>query len=232
MTNEPRTTGRSMHVGSASFALSWRRCAARSGVLVLFGLVALAGCAGVPGVAPPPASPASKPSPAEPPAAPGGVVRPVTVASNPASGIRAGVFPTKTPIHVGEKMNFLLSANTVGYGSLYLHNASGTVWALAENLQIRTDGPTLFPTPRSGIILRASPPAGVHRVVLLVTRQPFAGLGGVAGGISRPVQLAMGWSEFLASLNATVARLPKDSWDAAEARFDLRVGEAGRPSDG
>lgn len=216
MTNELRTTGRSRHVGSTSFSLSWRRCVARSGVL--FGLVVLAGCAGVPVAVSPPASPAPKP-----PAVPGGTVRPVTVASNPASGIVARVYPTKTPIHFGEKMNFLLSANTVGYGSLYLHNTSGTVWALAENLQIRTGGPTLFPALRSGVNLRASPPAGVHRIVLLVTRQPFAGLGGVTGGVTKPVQLAMGWSEFIANLNATVARLPKDSWDATEARFELRA---------
>ena len=52
-------------------------------------------------------------------------------------------------------------------------------------------------------------PVGVNRVLLLDTRQPFAGLGGGGAGA------------FVAQPNAATAGLAPDGWALAEARVEV-----------
>lgn len=59
---------------------------------------------------------------------------------------------------------------------------------LAENLPIAAGAQLDYPRPADGITIRASLPAGIDRLILLVTRQPFAGFAGNSGStLTRPV---------------------------------------------
>lgn len=216
MTSELRTTGRSRPVGSASFSPPWRRCAMR--LAALSGAVVLAGCAGMPGAVSPPSTPAPKP--------------PMTVTSNPVSRVSTSIFPTKTPLRFGEKAGFMLSASTEGYGNLYLLAKSGKVLVLAENLRLSANESVLFPPLAGGFNLRAGPPAGVDRVLFLVTRKPFRGFRGAGAGGSQPVPLAVGPNEFIAKLNAAAAELPGSDWALTEARIEVMANGDPRPSGG
>ena len=143
------------------------------------------------------------------------------VAYNTAAPFSAGVVPNRAPpIRIGDRLGFMLSASAGGYGHLYLLNASGGVLVLAENMPLAAGGQTVFPPPAGSFAFRASPPAGVERVLFLVTRQPFAGF--AAGGASSgPVQLAMKASEFVSRLNAATANLPRQGWALAETRVEI-----------
>ena len=123
-------------------------------------------------------------------------------------------------VRLGDPVSFVLSAGAAGYGHLYLINASGTVVALAEGLALAPGAPVLFPAPGAGITLRASAPLGANRVLLLVTRQPFAGLGGGGAGAA-PVTLAVRAEAFVAQLNAATAGLAPGGWALAEARVEV-----------
>ena len=216
MTSELRTTGRSRPVGSASFSPPWRRYAMR--LAALSGAVVLAGCAGMPGAVSPPSTPAPKP--------------PTTVASNPVSRVSTSIFPTKTPLRFGEKAGFMLSASTEGYGNLYLLTKSGKVLVLTENLRLSANESVLFPPLAGGFNLRAGPPAGVERVLFLVTRKPFRGFRGAGVGGSQPVPLAVGPNEFIAKLNAAAAELPGSDWALTEARIEVMANGEPRPAGG
>ena len=76
----------------------------------------------------------------------------------------------------------------------------------------------VLPVPGGGFIFQASPPAGVERVLFLVTRQPFAGFGGGAIG---PVQLPVKASEFVNNPNAATGNLPGQGWALAETRIEI-----------
>lgn len=216
MTSELRTTGRSRPVGSASFSPPWRRYAVR--LAALSGAVALAGCGGIPGAASPPPTPAPKP--------------PATVAVNPGSRVSTSIVPTKTPLRFGEKAGFMLSASTEGYGNLYLLTKSGKVLVLTENLRLSANAPVLFPPLVAGFNLRATPPAGVDRILFLVTRNPFRGFGGAGAGGGRPVPLAVGPNQFIANLNAAAAALPRNDWALAETRVEITANGNPRPAGG
>ena len=112
----------------------------------------------------------------------------------------------------------MLSASDTGYGHLYLLNASGGVLVLAENLLVAGGAQTVFPTPGSGFTLRASPPAGMERVVFLMTRQPFRGFG---GGASGPVQLPVQARDFIMELNEATGQLPEQGWVVTETRVEI-----------
>ena len=156
------------------------------------------------------------PAPVGPTAAPG-----TAVSYNATAPFSAGIVPLRAPpVRLGEALGFTLSSSAPGYGHLYLVSTSGAVVALAENLPLRAGGQTVFPAPGAGYSLRARPPAGVERVLLLVTRQPFAGFAGGAAG-QRPVQLATGAAAFIGQLNAATASLPEQSWALAETRIEL-----------
>ena len=173
-------------------------------VAALLAAFALAGCAG------------------RMPAPPGLTAAPHTaVAYNREAPFAVGVIPTRTPpVRIGDELAFRLSTSRNGYGHVYLLNASGAVLVLAQNLPLTDGVERVFPTPGGGVALRASPPAGVERVLFLVTRQPFEGLGGsLTSGM--PVQLAERAQDFILKLNAATAKLPGQDWALVESRIEI-----------
>ena len=188
---------------------SWRQAAPRgiaafAAVAVVVAGAALGGCSG------------TMPAPVGLTAAPA-----TSVVYNSAASFSVGVIPTRAPpVRIGDALGFTLSASATDYGHLYLLNASGGVLVLAENLPLAGGAQTMFPSPGGGFTFRASPPAGVERVLLLVTRQPFKGFAGGAAA-SGPVQLAERAHDFIVNLNAATGRLPKRGWSLAETRIEI-----------
>ena len=154
-----------------------------------------------------------------PPAAAGDV----GVVANPAPAFAVGVTPTAAPpVTVGTRVGFRLSSSETGFGHLYLINADGGVTMLAENLPVAAGAQVEYPRPGDGVTIRATPPFGVDRVILLVTRQPFVGFAGNQGTtLTRPVALASTAEAFLRDFNEATASLPAASWAVAEARVEV-----------
>lgn len=149
---------------------------------------------------------------------------PAAVAHNPTPPFSAGVAPTTPPPHrLGDEIGFMMTTNTTGYGHLYLLNASGKVVALVENLPMAAGAASEFPSPGSGLKLRASPPAGTERALFLVTRERFAGFSGGAAA-SAPAPLSLTAAAFVKNLNAATAKLAKDGWALAETQVQLLPG--------
>ena len=141
------------------------------------------------------------------------------VALNDEAPFAVGIIPNRAPpVRIGDELGFMLSASETGYGHLYLINASGGVLVLVENLPVVGGAQTMFPAPGSTFTLRASPPAGVERVVFLMTRQPFKGFG---GGASGPVQIPVRAQDFIGNLNAVTGQLPEQGWVLAETRVEI-----------
>ena len=143
------------------------------------------------------------------------------VDQNPDATIVAGIVPDRAPpVAIGDNIGLKLSASADAYGHLYLMNASGRVFVLVENLRLPANVQVRYPEDNAGQTLRAQPPAGVERVVLLVTRHRFAGFsqGAAASG---PVQIAVGAREFVSDLNAATRQLPKEDWTIMETRLQI-----------
>ena len=147
----------------------------------------------------------------------------VDVAVNESPAFAVGVAPTMAPpVAVGTPIGFRLSSNESGFGHLYLINADGGVTMLAENLPVAAGAQLEYPQPGDGIAIRASLPAGVDRVVLLVTRQPFVGFAGSQGStLTRPAGLALTAEAFLRQLNRATEQMPASSWAVAETRVQV-----------
>ena len=142
-----------------------------------------------------------------------------TVEYNTEASFSVGVVPNRAPpVRIGDELGFTLSSSATGYGHLYLLNASGAVLILAENLPLAGGGQAAFPVPGGGYSFRASPPAGVERIIFLATKQPFQGFGGAARG---PVQLSVTAQKFIVQMNAATDQLPDGSWAVAEARVEI-----------
>ena len=156
------------------------------------------------------------------PAPPGLTAAPYAkVAYNTTAPFSAGVLPAYAPpVYLGDVLGLRLSSQVSGYGHLYLLNAGGRVMVLAENLPLTAGAQTAFPSPHGSIVLRATPPAGVERVVFLVTRQPFAGFGQGAAAFG-PVQLPMTASTFVGRFNEATRQLPKQEWTVVETRIEI-----------
>ena len=187
-------------------AMAWRRV--WLAVAALLAAFALAGCAG------------------QMPAPPGLTAAPHTaVAYNPAAPFSVGVIPTKTPpVRIGDELGFRLSTSRNGYGHVYLLNASGAVLVLAQNLPLTDGVERVFPSLGEGFTFRASLPAGVERVLFLVTRQPFEGFGNSSAS-GMPVQLAERAHDFIMNLNAATAQLPSQDWALVESRIEIIASE-------
>ena len=147
----------------------------------------------------------------------------VSVAANPEPAFAVGVAPTTAPpVAVGAPVGFRMSSSEAGYGHLYLINADGGVTMLAENLPLAAGEQVEYPRPDDGIRIRASAPAGVDRLILLVTRQPFVGFADNQGSmLTRPVALASTAEAFLEEFNAATESLPAASWAVAETRVEV-----------
>lgn len=145
----------------------------------------------------------------------------ISVTYNPAAPFSVGIIPDRAPpVHIGDLLGFTLSSSDAGYGHLYLLTASGSVLVLAENMPLAAGSQNRFPQPGSPFRFRAQPPAGVERLLLLVTRQPFQGFGGTAVAAG-PVQLSMKAFSFVEHLNSATSRLPDQGWALAETRIQI-----------
>ena len=147
----------------------------------------------------------------------------VTVAENTAPAFAVGVAPTMAPpVAVGALVGFRVSSSETGYGHLYLIGADGGVTMLAENLPLVAGAQVDYPRPDDRIQLRASAPVGIERLILLVTRQPFAGFADNQGStLTRPVALASTAEAFLQGFNEATETLPAASWAVAETRVEV-----------
>ena len=147
----------------------------------------------------------------------------VAVVANDAPAFAVGVTPTMAPpVRVGTPVGFLVSSSETGYGHLYLINADGGVTMLAENLPLAAGAQVDYPLAGDEITIRASPPAGIDRLILLVTRQPFVGFADNQGNtLTRPVALASTAEAFLRAFNQATGSLPEASWAVAETRVQV-----------
>lgn len=127
-----------------------------------------------------------------------------------------------SPVPMGAPVGLRFASSVAGFGHLYLMNTDGSVVGLAENLALAPGVSAYFPRPGDGVELRASPPAGVERLILLVTLQRFAGPAGSAGQpLTRPVPLVGEAGEFLNGFAQAVDALPAGSWAAAETYVEV-----------
>lgn len=142
------------------------------------------------------------------------------VIRNQYAGFSVSLVPTvPVPIRIGTHLGFRLSSSTAGYANLYLIDPVGEVWVLAENLPLAA-GTLEYPSSAQPFTLAAAQPVGFNRVILLVTRQPFAGFGGNAT-LTSPVSLAVRANAFLPQLNDATRGLPRGSWAADEIRVRI-----------
>ena len=158
-----------------------------------------------------------------PPADTPGTDTPGVVASNPASMFAVGIVPTVAPpVAVGTPVSFRLSSSETGYGHLYMLSSNGGVTMLAENLPLAGGQQVDYPRADDGVTLRANPPVGIERLILLVTRQPFVGFVNSAGGAQTgPMALATTTTAFLQRFNTATQSLPPDAWAVAETRLEV-----------
>ena len=147
----------------------------------------------------------------------------VAVAANDAPAFAVGVTPTMAPpVRVGTPVGFRVSSSAAGFGHLYLINADGGVTMLAENLPVAAGAQLDYPRPGDGITIRASLPADIDRLILLVTRQPFVGFTGNPGSmLTRPAVLPSTAEALLRELNRATERMPAASWAVAETRVQV-----------
>ena len=157
------------------------------------------------------------------PTRPVAVAADVSVSGNPAAPFAVGVVPTSAPpIRIGTLIGFRLSSSLAGVGHLYLINATGTVTVLAENLPLAAGAQLDFPGPAAGFTVAATQPAGINRVILLVTLAPFAGFANTQGAsLGSPVPLTLVAGEFLRRLDDATGDLPEASWATDETRVQV-----------
>ena len=154
-----------------------------------------------------------------PPVAAGGV----EVSGNAEAAFAVGVVPTLAPpVRVGTPIAFRLSSTVDGLGHLYMITSTGEVTALVENLPLAAGSQVEYPGPQLGFSITATPPAGIDRVILLVTLEPFEGFGNSQGALlTRPVGLTLAPEAFLGRLDEMVGGLPGPSWATAETRVQV-----------
>lgn len=147
----------------------------------------------------------------------------VAVNTNLAAPFAVGVVPTSAPpIRIGTPIGFRLSSSLAGVGHLYLIDAAGGVTVLAENLPVAAGSQLGFPDPVAGFTITATRPAGINRVILLVTLDPFAGFANTQGApLGSPVPLTLAAEEFLQRLADATGSLPEASWATAEVRVQV-----------
>ena len=119
------------------------------------------------------------------------------------------------PIRIGTNLGFNVSSSTAGYYSLYLIDPVGEVWVLAENMPLPAGSVTYPSPPAQNFTLAAAEPLGTNRVILVVTRDQFAGFSGNAT-LTRAVSLAIRGGAFVSQLNAALGILPTSDWATDE----------------
>lgn len=147
----------------------------------------------------------------------------IDVSQNEDAAFAIGVVPTSAPpIRVGTPIGFRLSSTLAGLGHLYLIDTTGRVTVLAENLPVPAGSQLDYPGSTAGFRITATQPAGINRVILLVTLSPFAGFANAQGApLASPVPLGLAAEDFLRRLDDATDDLPDASWATAETRVQV-----------
>jgi hypothetical protein len=132
----------------------------------------------------------------------------------PSRPINLSLVPTTANVlHIGSAIGFRLGASASGYVHLYALSASGKVQLWLENVPIRPGRSIVYPGDTGTI--RAMPPAGDERIVMVVTRQPLAGF--ARGSTQSPLVLPYSHSEFRELLAAKTSMLQPREWASTES---------------
>ena len=186
----------------------------------------LAGCASVPAV-PPLQTPAQPPAQAAILPATESLEQALKRLENPGNLREFGV--ELLPRFGGDNLRFgdlfdidLLSSREA-FLHLYLFQTSGDVMALAENMSVRGGEKTAFPPAKSGIRLRAHPPAGNNALLLIATTRPIAGT--VARNyrpLGKPARLAGSATNALQDIENQLRDIPAAEWRAVYRNITIR----------
>lgn len=186
----------------------------------------LAGCASAPAV-PPLQTPAQPPAQAAILPATESLEQALNRLENPGNLREFGV--ELLPRFGGDNLRFgdlfdidLLSSREA-FLHLYLFQTSGDVMALAENMSVRGGEKIAFPPAKSGIRLRAHPPAGNNALLLIATTRPIAGT--VARNyrpLGNPVRLAGSATNALQDIENQLRDIPAAEWRAVYRNITIR----------
>ena len=186
----------------------------------------LAGCASAPAV-PPLQTPAQPPAQAAILPATESLEQALNRLENPGNLREFGV--ELLPRFGGDNLRFgdlfdidLLSSREA-FLHLYLFQTSGYVMALAENMSVRGGEKTAFPPAKSGIRLRAHPPAGNNALLLIATTRPIAGT--VARNyrpLGKPARLAGSVTNALQDIENQLRDIPAAEWRAVYRNITIR----------
>lgn len=149
-----------------------------------------------------------------------GKPKPPAVPAAPAD-VAVSMLPLGSSIlKLGEPIRFRVTSNVNGFGHLYVTNTSGTVLMVAENVPLKAG--RSIDLPKTGVILRAAPPAGDNRVLFLATREKFKGFGG-GEMVERPSDVQLTGFGLVSSLRLRLATTPRADWAFTE--LTIRVTE-------
>ena len=186
----------------------------------------LAGCASAPAV-PPLQTPAQPPAQAAILPATESLEQALNRLENPGNLREFGV--ELLPRFGGDNLRFgdlfdidLLSSREA-FLHLYLFQTSGDVMALAENMSVRGGEKTAFPPAKSGIRLRAHPPAGNNALLLIATTRPIVGT--VARNyrpLGKPARLAGSVTNALQDIENQLRDIPAAEWRAVYRNITIR----------
>ncbi len=84
-----------------------------------------------------------------------------------------------SPVRIGEILSLRLRASAPSYGALYLLRSGGDVVLLSERLTLDA-AERRFPSEEAGFVLRAAPPAGRDRLILVGSSTPVPPAGSFA----------------------------------------------------
>jgi Domain of unknown function (DUF4384) len=149
--------------------------------------------------------------------------RPARPAPAPYAGpVQASLTPIgPSTLAIGEPIRFKMVSLGDGYGCLYVLSASGRSQLWMENVRVHSGVPVSF--PRSGQIVRASPPAGDEVVLFVATRSRIPGFLGGGSTSTAPFDLQYTHDAFRSALQSQLNALPRDDWAVAE--LNIRVQE-------
>ena len=126
-------------------------------------------------------------------------------------------------LRFGDLFDIDLLSSREAFLHLYLFQTSGDVMALAENMSVRGGEKTAFPPAKSGIRLRAHPPAGNNALLLIATTRPIAGT--VARNyrpLGKPARLAGSVTNALQDIENQLRDIPAAEWRAVYRNITIR----------
>jgi hypothetical protein len=125
----------------------------------------------------------------------------------------------------GQTVGFRIATTRGGFAHLYSIDPVGQVRVWAENMPVSSDAAVFYPRPADNLTIRAGPPAGEERVILMVTEHVIAGFAGRKNQATTvPAVLPYDAARFRRELDAVLAA-PANGV-AAKAEIVMRIVEA------